>query len=95
MAAALPVVASNVGQLGKLIVHGVNGLLVPAGDAVALAGALVCLRNEPALRARLGEAARAEMLNRHTWDGVVDRILRVVHCDLPAKSGCTCEAQSN
>ena len=81
MAAALPVVASNVGQLGKLIVHGVNGLLVPAGDAVALAGALVCLRNEPALRARLGEAARAEMLNRHTWDGVVDRILGVVGLD--------------
>src|SRR5207302_554460 len=37
MAAGLPVVVSNIGQLGKLINHGVNGLLVPAGDAGALA----------------------------------------------------------
>src|SRR5204863_8855910 len=74
MAAGLPVVVSNIGQLGKLINHGVNGLLVPAGDAGALAHALVRLRNEPLLRARLGEAARACILHEHTWEKVVDRI---------------------
>src|SRR5260370_22136858 len=40
MAGGLPVVASRIGQLGKLIEPGVNGLLVPPGDASALAPAL-------------------------------------------------------
>jgi hypothetical protein len=37
---------------------GVTGLLVPAGDPTALRAALVELLGDPALRARLGGAAR-------------------------------------
>jgi glycosyltransferase involved in cell wall biosynthesis len=77
MAAGLPVVASRLGQLEGLIQDGINGLLCPAGDAVALSAALGLLREEPQLRRRLGEAARASVLRHHTWKAVVSRILRL------------------
>lgn len=79
MAAGLPVVASRVGQLVRLIEHEQNGLLCPPGDPVALASALDRLRREPGLRVRLGRAARATVLKDHTWDIVARRILDLAH----------------
>ena len=77
MAAGRAVVASRVGQLETVIRHDVNGLLCPPGDAAALAAALERLRCEPALRARLGRAARATVLRKHTWDAVAARVLEL------------------
>src|SRR2546425_5063012 len=71
------VVAGRVGQLETVIRHDVNGLLCPPGDAAALAAALERLRCEPALRARLGRAARATVLRKHTWDAVAARVLEL------------------
>jgi glycosyltransferase involved in cell wall biosynthesis len=59
MAAELPVVASNVGGLAELVVDGETGVLVPPGDAQALADALTRLIQDPELRRRLGAAGRA------------------------------------
>ena len=75
MAAGRAVVASRVGQLGTVIRDGVNGLLCPPGNAAALAAALEGLRQAPALRARMGRAARAQVLRRHTWEAVAARVL--------------------
>jgi glycosyltransferase involved in cell wall biosynthesis len=75
MAAALPVVASKVGQIDGLIEHEVNGLLCPPGDEAALATSLDRLRQDPALRAYLGRCARESVLKEHTWDAVAMRIL--------------------
>jgi glycosyltransferase involved in cell wall biosynthesis len=58
MTHALPIVASNVGGVPELIDDGRHGLLVPAGDAASLAGAIKRLRDDPGLRRQLGEAAR-------------------------------------
>ncbi|NLT07542.1 MAG: glycosyltransferase family 4 protein, partial [Solirubrobacterales bacterium] len=57
-----PVLASDaVGALaGGLVRDGRNGRSVPAGDAAALAAALGELASDGELRARLGEAARAD-----------------------------------
>ena len=77
MAAGRAVVASRVGQLETVIQHDVNGLLCPPGDAAALAVALERLRCEPAVRARLGRAARATVLGTHTWDAVAARVLEL------------------
>jgi glycosyltransferase involved in cell wall biosynthesis len=77
MAAARPVVASRVGQLEKLIEPEVTGLLVPPGDVTALANGLNRIQREPDLGLRLGQAARAEVLRNHTWDGAVRRILEL------------------
>jgi glycosyltransferase involved in cell wall biosynthesis len=75
MAAGLPVVASRVGQVERVIRHGVTGLLCPPGDAEALALALGRLWSDPALRARLGRAAREHVCRNHTWDAVAERVL--------------------
>jgi glycosyltransferase involved in cell wall biosynthesis len=77
MAAGRVTVASRIGQLSGLIIDGVNGLLCPPGDAIALASALEHLRGEPRLRARLGRAARATVQRSHTWDAVTWRILDI------------------
>ena len=55
----LPVIATTAvgAAAGGLVRHERNGLVVPAGDPAALAGALRTLRDDPALRARLGDAA--------------------------------------
>ncbi|HEV2819889.1 MAG TPA: glycosyltransferase family 4 protein [Solirubrobacteraceae bacterium] len=60
---ALPVIASTeVGAAaGGLVRHARNGLIVPAGDAGALAGALRELAADGTLRARLGLAARRDV----------------------------------
>ena len=75
MAAGVPVVASRIGQLSQLIQDGVNGLLCPPGDEMALAHALRKLRLDADLRQRLGAAGRATILCHHTWDTVASRIL--------------------
>lgn len=56
----VPVIATDaVGAVaGGLVRHEENGLVVPAGDAQALASAIRRLHDEPELRARLGTAAR-------------------------------------
>jgi len=77
MAAGRAVVASRVGQLANLIEDGVNGLLCPAGDPIALAVALDQLRRAPELRARLGKAARVTVLRDHTWEVVAQYILQL------------------
>lgn len=59
----VPVIATDtVGAVaGGLVEHERNALVVPAGDADALAGALRRLHDDPALRARLGAQGRADV----------------------------------
>ena len=53
------VVGSRVGGIPDLVEDGENGLLVPPGNAPALADALVRVLSDPALAERLGAAGRA------------------------------------
>lgn len=68
-----PVVASRVGGIPEVVVEGGTGLLVPPGDAHALAEALSWMIENPDAAARMGEAGRARVLARHDWEGLVDR----------------------
>lgn len=79
LAAGLPVVASDVGQLRELLdIDGEPaGLLVPPGDPAALRQALCVLAQDPALRHRLGNRARRLAVQRHRWEHVVDRALEL------------------
>lgn len=58
MAAGLPVVATGVGGSPEVVVDGVTGLLVPPGDAAALANALTRLAQDPDLRHEMGAAGK-------------------------------------
>ena len=56
--AGRPVVTTDVPGCRDVVTDGVNGLLVPVHDLGALADALEALLIDPALRARMGAAAR-------------------------------------
>jgi colanic acid/amylovoran biosynthesis glycosyltransferase len=62
LAAERAVVASAVSGIPELVVDGVTGVLVQPGDAAALAQAIERLLDDPALRARLGQAGRRKVL---------------------------------
>jgi len=62
MASGLAVVASDVAGIPEVVADGC-GLLVPAGDPVALAAALDRLAGDPALRTQLGHAARDHVVS--------------------------------
>lgn len=58
MSWGVPVIATPVGGIPQIVTQEVNGLLVPPRDVEALTAAIERLLKDPALRARLGEAAR-------------------------------------
>jgi glycosyltransferase involved in cell wall biosynthesis len=64
MAAGLPVIATNVGGLPEQVEHMRSGILVPPEDPHAIALWIGRLRDDPALRRRLGEAGRARVMER-------------------------------
>jgi glycosyltransferase involved in cell wall biosynthesis len=55
---ATPIVATSVGGVPQVITDGINGLIVPPGDPVALADALERVASDPGLRRRLGAGAK-------------------------------------
>jgi len=64
MQAGLPVIASTVGQMPFTVEPGRSGWLVPPVNPLALADALAAALSEPAPLARIGQAARAQVLTR-------------------------------
>jgi glycosyltransferase involved in cell wall biosynthesis len=68
MAAGKPIVATTVGGLAEAIEDGVSGLLVPPGDADALAEAVVSLLRDPERAARLGREARRALEERFSLE---------------------------
>jgi glycosyltransferase involved in cell wall biosynthesis len=55
-----PVVVTNNGGQREYVIQEQNGLLVPPGDAQALAGAMARLIDDAPLRQRLGQQAKAD-----------------------------------
>jgi len=78
MAAGLPIVASAIGQICEVLEHDRTALLVPPGDREALVEALVRLKQDAALRQRLGEAAREEAVTRHSWQARLATLKTIV-----------------
>ncbi len=68
MGCAIPVIATDAGGLPEVVEHGVTGLVVPKGDARALADALRALLEDEELRARMGAAGRERAQRLYSWD---------------------------
>jgi glycosyltransferase involved in cell wall biosynthesis len=63
-----PVIASAVGGLPEIVVDGETGLVVPPGDAEALADAMVALASDLPRAAAMGEAGRRRAIESFTED---------------------------
>jgi len=79
MGHGLPCIGSDCCAMPELIDDGVSGLLVARGEAEPLADALTELLTDRDKAARMGRAGHTRVLERMTWDHVVDRLL----CRLP------------
>ncbi len=88
MACGLPVIATATGGLIDIVDDRQNGLLIPVTDFRALFDALHQLMSDPALAARLGQAARRTVCQRYSAEVVtqryVDLLARVRASALPA-----------
>jgi phosphatidylinositol alpha-mannosyltransferase len=86
MAAGLPVVASDIPGYREVVADGREGLLVPPGDAGAVAAALERVLGDRSLAARLGAAGRKRSQD-YRWERVVDDVERAYADALP-RSAC-------
>jgi len=71
MACSKAIVATRVGGIPEVVEDNVSGLLVPPHDDHALAGAIVRLLHERALRVRMGDAGFARVSERFTVERMV------------------------
>jgi glycosyltransferase involved in cell wall biosynthesis len=88
IAAGLPVVASNIGAIPDLVQHAENGILVPPGDASAIARAVRELGDDPARRAEIATRNRGRAESILSWDTAADRYL-ALYAELMAASTST------
>jgi len=73
MACGVPVVASDVGGISEVVVHGETGFLAAAGDVVAMAGHARSLLTDAQLHRRLSRAARHLAETRFRLTPAVER----------------------
>ena len=74
MSVGLPVVASPVGAIPEMIDVGEGGYLAAPDDIEGYAEALSRLRDEPSLRARMGQHNRQKALREYDYDVVVKEL---------------------
>jgi glycosyltransferase involved in cell wall biosynthesis len=85
-AAGRAVIGTQVGGIPDIIATGVNGLLVPSGDAKALAEAVQDLITNPDRRRSMGIAGRRMVMENHSADRMV-RELKDVYLRLVERAG--------
>jgi phosphatidyl-myo-inositol alpha-mannosyltransferase len=75
-ACAVPVVSSDIAGYRDVMTDE-TGLLVPPGKPAALAEAVISLLEDEPRRQRLGAAARANVIERYSWDAIAGRLAEV------------------
>jgi glycosyltransferase involved in cell wall biosynthesis len=83
LASGVPVVASSIGQIPELLDDGRCGVLVPPGDARALATALADLAEDPQRRLVLARRGRRHVERHHGWTEVASTGLGHAMANLP------------
>jgi glycosyltransferase involved in cell wall biosynthesis len=81
MALGCPVIGSSHPAVTEGFVAGTSGVMVPEGDGVALAAAMLALNADPARRHALGQAARlfaTERLNARRQSAALEDLLLAV-----------------
>ena len=78
MALGQAVLATPVGGIPEMIESSVTGGIVAVGDASSLAHAMFSFIKDTALRARVGEAARARVAECFAWDNTMEELATFV-----------------
>lgn len=86
MATGLPVITTTNAGSSEVIDSGKDGVIVPPGDAKALADAIRMLAEQPDLRQSLGVAARQKVEHAYSWESYGEKVL-VAISDLSLKVG--------
>lgn len=89
MAAHTPVVVADVGGLGEIVHHEVNGLKCYPGNPNSLADNILRLLHEPDLANRLAERAYQDLRKLYTWEEIAYKTREVyeeVHDDYEASA---------
>ena len=73
LAAARPVVATDVGGVSEVVAHGRNGFLAASGDAEGLARAALDLLEHEELRRSMGGAGREDVAERYPASRIAGR----------------------
>jgi glycosyltransferase involved in cell wall biosynthesis len=92
MAQAAPVVAVDAGGVRELVAHGVTGRLAPPGDLDALCRELRAALSDLPAAARMGQAARTFVRERHALPAVVARNLSVYRRAIALHAGSLADA---
>jgi glycosyltransferase involved in cell wall biosynthesis len=77
-ASGLPAVVGASGGVADIVEDGMTGRLTPAADAEALAAAVRDLLDDPALRLRMGGAAREKVLRQHDLGAAAARLAALI-----------------
>lgn len=81
LASGRTIVASDLGQIGDILIDGVNGCLLPPGDCAALSRTCLELCSDPERRQRLAAEARRTAF-AHSWDAnariIIDHITQSI-----------------
>ncbi len=78
MGASLPVIATNVGGIPEAVEDGRSGLLVPSGDAPALAAAIVKMASDANLRQAFGARGNEIYHAKFDYDAWIARTIEVM-----------------
>jgi glycosyltransferase involved in cell wall biosynthesis len=89
MSIGLPVIATDIRGCHEIVSHATNGFLYPPRDIDRLASLLGHLHENPALRRKLGQEARATVLERFDERGYVARQVEAIDRLLGARMGYT------
>ena len=80
-----PLIATDTPGCREIVLHGRTGLLVPAGDAQSLANAIMTLANNADMRRRMGDAARALVVERFSAQDIGRQTVAVYRSLLACK----------
>ena len=82
--AGVPVIATDLSSIRRIVRDGETGLLV-ADDPAAVADAIVRLKNDPGLRERLVDGGRKAVREHYNWDRTADQVAEVLRAAIAAR----------
>jgi glycosyltransferase involved in cell wall biosynthesis len=76
MAMSKGIIASDLGQIGRVLINGETAILIEPGNVSELIGGILKLTNDAGFAKKLGENARLAALASHTWESNVRHLLK-------------------